>query len=1038
MESQISLLLESESNLQLRLKAFEEKKSTLEIERDALKEELQVVTDALEELKTKLAVTEEGYRIQMDKLQSNIQLLESEQAKFMEQNDLLMETERQNVEALKIENDKIKESLAALKKYSDELTSKLDTAAMNLEKYQNEILNLEEQKKVNLETHLANEETICSLEMKIRDYQDTLTNKQNELDGLRLEWEQDISTSKESINQNQENLLNLQTQFNSEVMQYSDKLKTADAEILDLQHQLQERTESLKISEKEISALLKELQEAGEHSSAMVIQWKERSDALESKVEAMQADLQIMESNFKLLERTKQDQLDEANEVITQWEVRCKELTNKIEEVGEQSSYIVSQWKDRSDILETTVEELQGALRSLESKFHELEKTKEEQLDAANDAITQWEARCTELTDKIEELQESYEGSMFEWLELQEEIKTARSMNEFLTNELTAAKEQLVSAEGRGGYFQQQIRKEREESEQTIHRLKEALNENESALERVHAQLREKSSAFDVLKEKFTSSDRTIENVQSHTDHLNRDLTECHIIIGQLQNELREAYETLQTRVTDEISDKAFEKATGMLKSQLEEFRSKLSYGRDELQKERDCRQLAEQALEQLKTDLYFLMESDENFNGNVREKLTFLSSKAAENKYRKERKAIDELSLIIEQTQHELSKSKLAEREAVERYESARLDLVVAEKQLSSYQERISTMQQLLEKSRGDDVTTMDLLRSRICFLEDDLGRASRMREEEVKIMKEELSQVVVEKKQLVRSLREVEASHAALASARNSAENGECGRESELEKLRIEKAELLVSLSNVAAKTEQRLRSLVDVQLSSRETELMIERELRQSLEISLGEKQAELERILQQLTERSKSTSFSDEQQENVASSCEKNIQMLQNKYERLTSDFRSVSKANTNLTEEISTLKLSNEKLLDKCRKSEIEARKIKEHRRFEADISSEISRLKDETIKTSNSNEGVSANALVLYSPGYNEIENTLSAEAMYDLILDLSLSVKEERGLYQELLAEHEDLLALLAQQDLELRGAQDISVNKFGENDVF
>jgi hypothetical protein len=74
------------------------------------------------------------------------------------------------------------------------------------------------------------------------------------------------------------------------------------------------------------------------------------------------------------------------------------------------------------------------------------------------------------------------------WLELQEEIKTARSMNEFLTNELTAAKVRLVSAEGRDGYFQQQIVKEREESEQTICRLKEALSKHESTLESVHAQ----------------------------------------------------------------------------------------------------------------------------------------------------------------------------------------------------------------------------------------------------------------------------------------------------------------------------------------------------------------------------------------------------------------------------------------------------------------------------------------------------------------------------------------------------------------------
>jgi len=56
----------------------------------------------------------------------------------------------------------------------------------------------------------------------------------------------------------------------------------------------------------------------------------------------------------------------------------------------------------------------------------------------------------------------------------------------------------------------------------------------------------------------------------------------------------------------------------------------------------------------------------------------------------------------------------------------------------------------------------------------------------------------------------------------------------------LRNEEAELLMSLSNVAAKTEQRFRILDDVQLSSQETELMTEWELQQSLEISLEEKQ------------------------------------------------------------------------------------------------------------------------------------------------------------------------------------------------------
>jgi len=81
-----------------------------------------------------------------------------------------------------------------------------------------------------------------------------------------------------------------------------------------------------------------------------VMCYLERSDALDSRVEAMQAALKVMEHNHKLSEKTKQDQLDEANEVITEWKVRCKELTNKIEELGEQSSDIVSQWKGRNFI----------------------------------------------------------------------------------------------------------------------------------------------------------------------------------------------------------------------------------------------------------------------------------------------------------------------------------------------------------------------------------------------------------------------------------------------------------------------------------------------------------------------------------------------------------------------------------------------------------------------------------------------------------------------------------------------------------------
>ena len=59
-----------------------------------------------------------------------------------------------------------------------------------------------------------------------------------------------------------------------------------------------------------------------------------------------------------------------------------------------------------------------------------------------------------------------------------------------------------------------------------------------------------------------------------------------------------------------------------------------------------------------------------------------------------------------------------------------------------------------------------------------------------------------------------------------------------------------------------------------------------------------------------------------------------------------------------------------------------------------------------------------------------------SAQENYDFIVELKAAVKEERILYHELLTEHEDLLALVAQQDLE-RTSLHSAVVKLGGNEA-
>jgi len=119
----------------------------------------------------------------------------------------------------------------------------------------------------------------------------------------------------------------------------------------------------------------------------------------------------------------------------------------------------------------------------------------------------------------------------------------------------------------------------------------------------------------------------------------------------------------------------------------------------------------------------------------------------------RNEKIAIDDLSIIIEKTTNELTKSKLGEREAIERLESAQIDLLMERKEKESLELKLTSMQRSADKARGDSVTTMNLLRSRVSILEDELSRSSCVHTEQINNLRKHISQVTVEKEQLLRS---------------------------------------------------------------------------------------------------------------------------------------------------------------------------------------------------------------------------------------------------------------------------------------------
>ena len=196
-------------------------------------------------------------------------------------------------------------------------------------------------------------------------------------------------------------------------------------------------------------------------------------------------------------------------------------------------------------------------------------------------------------------------------------------------------------------------------------------------------------------------SSQTIELMQNQAIESNKEHQYFLHIISQLQYELTEVYEALHTKITDELTEIAFEKATRILNLQLEQFRLKLKDGCEELKSERQGRLAAEYAPDKVKHDLSSLFNSDVNFEGNIYENMKAFASNDSDGMTRNEKIAIDDLSIIIEKTTNELTKSKLVEREAIERLESAQIDLLVEKKKRESLELKLSSMQHSADKSK-------------------------------------------------------------------------------------------------------------------------------------------------------------------------------------------------------------------------------------------------------------------------------------------------------------------------------------------------
>ena len=278
---------------------------------------------------------------------------------------------------------------------------------------------------------------------------------------------------------------------------------------------------------------------------------------------------------------------------------------------------------------------------------------------------------------------------------------------------------------------------------------------------------------------------------------------------------------------------------------------------------------------------------------------------------------------------------------------------------------------------------------------------------------MQSELAQMAMEKDLIVHQLKETEKTNASLIIATSKEEDSPSSHQrsdfhAECLKLRIENAHLLTLAADEKRKAERRLREQLSAQVASSELDTILEHELRLEAETALQALKEEIH-LLRNDKRSEKSQNMRDDS--------------MDKELEDLRSCLQDVEEENAKLkatmNEEASKAKETIDRLTDECRTAQAKAFKFDRDTRTELAVQSEISKLKIL---------GLPGDKVALHGDStqttrdglFTNCDTTvLSAEA-FDFIRNQQKEIQEERMMYSETLKEHEDLLALVAQQDLE------------------
>jgi len=1022
-------------------------------ERDELQSELDDITEDYEETRTSLERTsmENGNllartrALEQDNKSLEYQYTEAE-SKTKETNDLLAvaNNEKSTLQsALEVMKTESEETVQLWQERTQSLEGEMQSLEKQLEQQEKEATEaiaqwearcsaLEDNNSKDEDAIQQWEEMVQSLEGDVASLEEQLVQKENEAAEVIGQWEARCSTLEENNNSKDEDT----------IRQWEERVQSLEGDVASLEDQLvqKEKEATEAISQWETRCL--ELEISLSETKAEIETISKQNQSLEGSLATTMSQIDKLNEDIEvhaLRAESMQMQIKEKDDALASSDEQVSELAKELLETQNQSEQVVKQWQERLEkqldqqdqeatdaisLWEASCATLSEERIQLEANITELEDTIQEHESSANDAIAQWEARCATLNEKIEGLELELVGNDKDTTvaELKAKATSLTAKLEVNKTDIEKTQERLKESKDLLALRVSEWEEKEASFTSTIEQLEGRCSEQQKKSD-------EDKSLLDSLKDKCTVLEDERMNLQQERKDALKESEESQVVALELKEELRYAKEELQSFATDQFTVKATEMATQALRQQMVEIRSQYSVDQEALTSEREARHVAEEEVGRLKSDLALLAQATE-YNEAVDVYVRKIAKKVSAENVKAERKEMEELRSTLERLREELGSCRWNNHESQEKAANARLQMSILEQEVSAAKVDLQFIEEAMEELENSKIEMSVSLEYRIEALENERLLSEQSYEEEINGIKGELAQANHERDNLAHKLEQSEKANAALVYS--TSHDGPGGEESESEviKLQLERAQLLAKINEMGADLERRVREAVAAQASSSEAELIVEKRSRKSIESSLSEAMSELDEVKAQMAEQTSKTRIGElAEKEQVVQDLNDSLDDM-----RITND--DLANINKLLQANLDTTDKENKSTINdltiKLQKAEERLRSDERESRFEAAIASEIANLRANTHASSNGNQKQS-HALVLrgidqnmrpgalFDEGKESIDrNSAYIIEMYDYVVELKNSITEERQMYKDLLAEHEDLLALLGQAGLE------------------